>query len=193
MEKKLRFRVTMAVLLVGILMALFAGQLFRLWQDAEQSGVSDMATSLTYYSTVSAARGSILDRNGNVLVSNRASFNIELSDYVLYNSENPNESLLEIVQLCRQLGLEFTDHLPITDGKPYEYDMESISSTYQTYFQTFLNTRSWDWDMSAPILMKNLVSIYNIPETWEEEDIRAVVGLRYELSLRSSSPLEQYI
>ncbi len=193
MEKKMTFRLTITILTVGILMALFVGQLFRLWEDAQKSGVVDMATSLTYNSTVSAARGSILDRNGNVLVSNRASFNIELSDYVLFNSEDPNESLLQIVNQCRKLGLDYTDNLPISMEKPYEYTTEQLSSSYQYYYQQFLDYRGWDWDMSAPIMVKDLASWYGIPETWDEADIRAVAGLRYELSLRYCTTLDQYI
>lgn len=193
MEKKLTVRLTITILAVGVLLALFIGQLFRLWQEAQQSGLADMSTSLTYTSTVTAARGSILDRNGNVLVSNRASYNIELSDYVLFNSENANESLLEIINQCRALGLDYTDNLPITTEKPYAYTTESLSSSYQYYYQQFLDYRGWDWDMSAPIMIKELADWYDIPLTWEEEDIRAVAGLRYELSLRYCTTLDQYI
>ena len=41
-------------------------------------------TPWTYQSTVEAARGNILDRNGNVLVSNRASYNLVIINYVLF-------------------------------------------------------------------------------------------------------------
>ena len=61
----------------------------------------------TSQSVIAPTRGKILDRNGSVLVTNRASYNIEITSYVLFNSETPNESLLQVAELCSQLGVAY--------------------------------------------------------------------------------------
>jgi penicillin-binding protein 2 len=136
---------------------------------------------------VKAARGDILDRNGNVMVSNRASFDLVINHYVLTSSENPNRSLYELVKLCNKLGIEYTDHLPITKTAPFTYTLEEYSSTWRGYFQEYLFRRGdgFDSDITAPLLLEKLRESYYIPAEWTDEEARAVLGLRYELSLRT--------
>jgi len=51
-----------------------------------------------------------------------------------------------------------------------------------------------DSDITAPLLMQTLRKAYSIPETWTDEDARRVIGLRYELALRSDvTNLSNYI
>ncbi len=193
MERSIIRRSAVVIIVLALLMALFAGQLFRLHQAAASSGMTEQVKSLTNTSTVTAPRGSILDRDGNLLVSNRASYNVEISSYVLGYDENPNDSILEIINLCRQLGLEYTDNLPISKTKPYTYIFEEISGNYQSYYQDFLDYREMDWDMAAPNMVKELRKMFKIPDTWAEEDARAVIGVRYEIFLRKAVNIDPYI
>ena len=64
------------------------------------------ADSMTYRTTMEASRGNILDRNGNVLVSNRASYNLVIINFVLTNTGATNENLLKLLDLCDQRGIE---------------------------------------------------------------------------------------
>lgn len=143
-------------------------------QDPTPSG------SVTYHTRVTAARGEILDRNGNVLVGNRASYNLVIVREVLMSADAPNENLRRLVDLCSELGLEYTDHFPVTQEKPYAY-VDSGSSLWDGYFRTFLTERGWDTDVSAPQLIRWLKEIYHLPADWTEEECRRVISLRYEL------------
>ena len=58
--------------LFAFVLVLFAGRLFVL-QIVDTKGDTDNAQVYSTVTTVRAARGDILDRNGNVLVGNRAS------------------------------------------------------------------------------------------------------------------------
>ena len=138
---------------------------------------------MTYHTRVTAARGEILDRNGNVLVGNRASYNLVIVREVLMSADAPNENLRRLVDLCSELGLEYTDHFPVTQEKPYAY-VDSGSSLWDGYFRTFLTERGWDTDVSAPQLIRWLKEIYHLPADWTEEECRRVISLRYELDLR---------
>ncbi|MBR2889710.1 MAG: hypothetical protein IKC09_05480 [Oscillospiraceae bacterium] len=194
MERITRFRAIVMFLIVCALMIFLAGRLYYL-QIVETGGVVDNTTTFTTATRVKAARGSITDRNGNVLVGNRASYDLVLNHYVLTNSENPNQSLYDLVELCRELGIEYTEHLPLTKTAPFQYTLSEYSSSWQRYFQMFLENRDLDSDITAPLLFEELRNRYDIPEEWSDADARAVLGLRYELSLRalSGTGLSNYV
>ena len=62
------------------MMSVFALRLYKLQAAvSEEDLVAADADSITYRTTLEASRGNILDRNGNVLVSNRASYNLSLT------------------------------------------------------------------------------------------------------------------
>ena len=187
MERITRFRATILLLLLAALILFLAGRLYYL-QIIETGGQVDNTTTFTTVTRVKAARGSISDRDGNVLVGNRASYDLVINHYVLTNSENPNAALYSLVKLCEELGIEYTEHFPVTRTAPFRYTLDEANSAWKGYFQTFLESRgSLDSDITAPLLIRELRSSYLIPEEWTDEEARAVLGLRYELSLRALS------
>ena len=191
MERMTNFRVGVFLAMVALMVGFFAFRAYNV--QVVNATVSDNSISTDTYTTpVSAARGQILDRNGNILVSNRASYNLIINGYVLYNSENPNESLRQLIALCRSLGLEYAEHLPISLRKPYEYTLEDYPEAWQIYFKQYLSARDWDSDISAQQVVKLMKSSYHIPNNWTEEDCRRVIGLRYELELVNVANLPTY-
>ena len=93
--------------------------LFQLTKSNENAYGSSNTTTYTQY--VSAARGEILDRHGNAPVSNRATYNVTLQSFVLFNSEDPNGYLLQLAQTCIKNGIAYEENLPISDTTPYVY------------------------------------------------------------------------
>ena len=184
MERVSRSRCIAILLLFAVVLSLFGFRMYGL-QVRDVDPDSNRDATYTTWSRVTAARGEILDRNGNVLVTNRASYNLVFNNYVIYNSDNPNESLRKLANLLQERGIAYLEHLPVTLDKPYEYTLSELSSTWQGYFKDFLNYREWDSDISAAQLMKQLRSAYRIPNDWADREVRLVVGLRYELELRS--------
>ncbi len=186
MQRIIRVRIIAFGLLLAALMGLFSLRLYKLQASkSDTTFVAEEADSLTYMTTVEAARGNILDRNGNVLVSNRASYNLDIINFVLFNSPTPNESLLQVLELCDEMGVEYSTHFPVSETRPYEYHTEELSTSWQKYFRTFLANREYDLDVSAPTLMKNLKAAYHIPDDWTQEQAYKVISVRYELELRS--------
>lgn len=192
-QHRFTFRVGVLLALVAVMSVVFLVQLYSLQVVEAGDEEGTPADSFTYYTRVIAARGEILDCNGNVLVGNRASFNLVLVGDVILNSDNANEYLLRLVQLLRDLGLSFTDHFPVTQEKPYEYTLDEYSSVWRGYFNDFLQARDWDSDISAPQLIKRMRDRYDIPVDWSEEDARAVISIRYELALRYCTVLPTYV
>lgn len=191
MAYKTRIRLICLSVIFAVLIGLYGYRLFDL-QILNARPTDFSANTYTYYTRVTAGRGEILDRNGNVLVGNRASYNLILNNYALFNSSDPNESLRQLVNLCRKLGVKYTDHLPVTQNKPYEYTTEEYSSTWNSYFRQFLSQYGWDSDMSAAQVIKLMRNRFRIPDDWAEEEVRGVLGLRYELDLRYYASLDYY-
>ena len=191
MERISRFRAVILMIIFGLVLTLFAGQLFKL-QIIETDGNTDNTATYTTITTVRAARGDILDRNGNVLVGNRASYDLVFNHYVIKSSDNPNQSLYRLVEKCRDLGIDYLDHFPITKNRPFEYTLDDYSTAWQGYFQNFMKARKLDSDITAPLLLEKLRSYYSIPDDWDEELSRAVIGMRYEFDLRGVTTLPTY-
>lgn len=191
MRYSFKLRLGLFLTMFGLLMGAYTYRLIQLQVVNPRSSSSTTGT-YTYDTRVTAARGEILDRNGNVLVTNRASYDLIITGYALFNSETPNESLRQLVGLCRELGITYTDHLPITRSKPYEYETASYSDTWNYYFRSFLRQNEWDADVSAAQLVKLMRNRFHIPNDWTDADVRDVLGLRYELDLRNYTSLPTY-
>ncbi len=175
----------------GILLFLFFGVLcFYGWKmfDMQVLAANPAAASADTYTVmtrVRAARGEILDRNGNVLVTNRACYNLVFNNYVFDNSADKNESLLRLIQTCDEIGVVYDDHFPVSAQGPFTYEFEDLNAVWKDYFKIYLANRSLDSDISARLLMQELRRSYKIPEQWDDATARRVIGLRFELALRS--------
>lgn len=193
-ERRGRFRTILLAVFITALLAVYTARLFKLQEPAASSESRGVHTAITR-TTVQAARGNILDRNGNILVTNRASYNLQISSYVLFSSSDPNGTLLQAAEQCKKLGIEYADHLPISWERPYTYTLDDLDENSQYYFRLFLAANEWDPDMAPQNLMRELKRSFKIPDEWTEEQARMVIGLRYELALRSvnGTGLEEYI
>ena len=192
MDRISRRRALTLLAIFMVIICLYAGRLYTL-QIIETDGNTDNTTTYTTITRVKAARGDILDRNGNILVGNRASYDLVFNHYVITSSNNTNESLIKLIQMCRDLGVETEDHLPITLNRPYAYRLSEFTTAWHNYFQKYLLERGIDSDITAPLLMERLRTRYKIPDEWSDEDARAVIGLRYEFDLRGVVNLSNYI
>ena len=185
MQRISRFRMIVFIVIILAMIGVFSLRLYKTQAAVtEESLVAADADSMTYQSTVEAARGNILDRNGNVLVSNRASYNLVIVNFVFFNAPDPNGNLLKVLDLCDELGIQYESHFPVTPDRPYEYTDDN-NSAWQENFRKFLADRGYDLDISAPTLMKRLRSEYKIPDDWKQADVYRIIAVRYELELRS--------
>ena len=184
MERITRMRALFVVALFFVVTLLYGFKLYDI-QVLDNANVSNRST-FTTRTRVKAARGAILDRNGNLLVGNRASFDLVVNHYVLLNARGTNNHLLRLTKRCQELGISYKESFPVTKERPFTYTLSSQSSTKQGYFQTYLKYMGGlDSDITAPVLIQRLRSIYGFPSSWTDEEARAVIGLRYEMALRN--------
>ena len=194
MERITRRRALILLLIIGLILTFYAFRLFRL-QIIDTDGNTNNTTVYTVQTRVKAARGDILDRNGNKLVGNRASYDLVFNHYVIKSADNTNDHLYKLIKRCDELGIEYSDHFPITTSRPFEYTLDNYTAAWRGYFQEFLGP-DWcdlDSDITAPLLVQKLREIYKIPNEWSDEEARAVIGLRYEFDLRGVTNLSSYV
>ncbi len=192
MDRTYRFRNGIVVFLIFLVAAIYVIRLFSVQMTSSEETTYSSSNTTSYVQYVSAARGEILDRHGNVLVSNRATYNVTLQSFVLFNSDDPNGYLLQLAQACIKNGIEYEESLPLSTTTPYVYTTDELSSTEQYNYRRFLLKRGWDADMTAENLAKQLKTAYHISDEYTETEARIIMGLRYELDLPTYANTETY-
>lgn len=192
MERMTRFRSSVLLGIFGFVLFLFATKLFSL-QIIETKGNTDNATTYSTITTVRAARGDILDRNGNILVGNRASYDLVFNHYVIKSADNRNQYLYNLLKKCEELGVTHNDHFPITATQPFQYTLDEYNTSWQRNYQRFMVDWGLDPDITAPLLVERMRERYDLPEEWTDEEARGVIGLRYEFDLRGVTNLPNYV
>ena len=141
-------------LIIGIFLALllvcFALVLYNLQivKGDEYRAASTVKIANTV--TVEAARGELLDRYGRSLVGNRATYEITLNSSLMGAEAQRNANLLELITICRENDLEWTDTLPISKDAPFTYTDEnalvytnSEGKVKFSYLGALLDTCPW--------------------------------------------------
>ena len=156
-----------------------AGNLFHLQvvRGAEYQELADRRLSRTV--SVRASRGEILDRYGRPLVTNRMAFSLSI-DYLFWDQETQNDTILRLAALCQQNGAAYEDTLPISDAAPFSYSSEDSSEREQlsTYLEDELEQPA---DLTAEEAMAALIEEYEIDETLTPAEQRIIAGVRYQM------------
>ena len=139
--------------------------------------------------TVKASRGVITDRNGKVLVSNRAVYTLNF-DSSLVSSDELNDALLRVIDLMNAQGVEIKDTLPLARTSPYAYDTANGSAkTLVKYLVSlkWINEKNVGDDglpttLTGSALYLKLRSEYGIDKALPTGTVRTLIGLRYSLA-----------
>ena len=124
--KQFHRRLLGVVLVLAILMTFLCSNLYGIqYVDGEDYANQSVARAYETQS-VPASRGLILDRNGQVLVSNQISYQVTLSLSLMGETEEERcANLLSLIQVCREEGVTWADTLPITTTPPFSYTTEA--------------------------------------------------------------------
>ena len=117
---KLRYNVL--IVLVYVMGAILLGRLFFLQIIKGKEYRETSNTRLTRESTIEAARGSILDRNGKTLATTKTGYSIELYKTKIDN-QTLNDTILKMVKVLEQNDDTYVNNFPITSD--YKYTMTS--------------------------------------------------------------------
>ena len=187
-SKKLRLRLLTLCGMFMLCLALYCVAMFdaQIVRGAEYRAMS--VRTNTVPEAVEASRGILTDRNGKVLVSNRAVYTLTF-DPSLVESEALNDELLRLMGLLREQQIRWYDELPMTQEAPYDYDYEVPRAGMLV---KYLASKKWIEDGMTADEMRSGVSpekIYallcaefDIPENLDAARRRELVGFRYSLA-----------
>ena len=185
-------RISALIIFLAIIMTVYATALYELQIIKGKDYYYESLNSIVTSTNVEASRGGILDRYGNVLVSNRTSYNVTINHSILTNTENPNKILLHLTKVCGGHDVTYTDTLPISVSKPYTYT-ENMTDTQKSNLEEYIEYFEFEKSPTADELMIFFKEHYGILDTYTENEARIISGLRYELELRLISSVAEYI
>ena len=170
---------SMLVYIVGIilLIQLFNLQIVHGKEYREQSN-----TRLTRESVLKAARGKILDRTGNPIVSNTMGFRLDLYKTKVDN-QTLNDSILNIVKVLEKNGDSYYDNLPIKIN-PFEFNNND-----EEYLKNWKKSNKIATDATPEECFYALKEKYEINYD-DIEEVRKVMTVRYEISQKGYSSVK---
>ena len=186
---KPRLAVMIAILVILVIVYIvFLYQLQIIEGEAYYNRSNEITTDKK---SVTAARGNILDRYGRVLATNKECYNLEIDTTKLFDSEDPNATILELVELVSRYGDTYTDDLPITAAPPFEYtDMTDLQ---KTMLNAYFDDKKLPRDTSAVELLSYMRGRYNIDNSYSSEEMRIIAGVRYGINVRYAINTDDYI
>lgn len=204
-EKRFPSRIRVLLALFLLFLALFTGVLYQLQilHGAEYAAKATKKIART--ETVEAARGNLLDRYGRVLVSNQLSYQVRLDPSLMGKDEEKNQTLLTLLELCREHGVTWTDTMPVERQAPYAYALIPAGGTARTRFSKLCAAMKWSdpaaeevlstveagtgallegCEPSAQALLDQMRASFQVDKALPDDLARDLLGVRYELALR---------
>ena len=120
-KRSINFRYNIITIISYVIGVILIIQLFNLQIVHGSSYREQSNTRLTRESVLEAARGEILDRSGNVLVTSNQKFNLELYKSKI-DTETLNETILKIINVLEKYEVKYIDNFPI-NIEPFEFSI----------------------------------------------------------------------
>ena len=188
-ERLIALAAVFAVLLTVYIVALYKLQIIEGEKYYEESRNNMVTTS-----TVTAARGNILDRNGRTLVTNKSSYDLTINTDELFPSDNSVDSnavILKLVNMIRDYGDDYIDDLPITKSPPFEF--ENVSDQDQARLDAYMKQNKVKENASAVEILSSMRERYDIDSNYTAEEARIIAGVRYSINVRYLINTSDYI
>ena len=189
-------RLVFCVLMLLTLLTIFIFRLYNLQIIEGAAYYEQSQNNIVSQKNVIAPRGNILDRYGRLLVSNRACNNLIINHVDLFQQEDPNAIILELVDTVVSGGDSYNDTLPITKTPPFEYvgNMSELQrTTLNAYVKSCHNEYGLKENPSAVELMAFFRTRYEIDNNYSAEEMRIIAGIRYEINSRYIVNTSDYI
>lgn len=189
MNNESKFRLRLLVLILIVVMCVIFWRLFDMQVINSEEYVEQSKKRISATMTQKAPRGEIMDRNGEILVSNREGYSVVLQKTMCSNDEL-NEKMLKIVKVFEKYSNPYRDLLPIS-YYPYEYtfaDENADGSTEDEKEKWFSGKNRIKSSMSAEEVMNYYCDkFYAVSDKYSEEEKRKIVGIRYDASISGFS------
>ena len=209
-SRQLRLRTGVLLAIFAAVLLVFCGVLYTLQVVNGSSYLANANATAAQRESVDTHRGEILDRNGQVLVTNAVTYRITL-DTTLMGSDR-NRIIRELVALARESGISWPDSLPITATEPWEYTKTENLFAYRstdgegktvitgnTNLGALAKRYRWVSDpgtarIAAEDLLIEMCKTFGLIDKKADdpmisEEYRALAGVLYEVYLRTNGIL----
>lgn len=181
-------RILASLVIVVSVLVLFLGSLFTIQIVHHDEYLKKSLTTNVYEVPIVAARGEIVDRNGNPLVVNRQG-NAVIIDYAYFppseNNDERNKVIIELIRLFEKNNIEWINELPLiidaNGNVQYAPDSDKEIAKLKSKEQLHLATYATAQNCFDALIEKYGVKGYNKQETLK------ICAVRYEMSLKSFS------
>ena len=182
-----RYRFLVLKIMAFVMLAMITVRLFSLQIINGEVYYKTASSRLSAAVVNKAPRGDILDRYGNVLVSNKSGYSVLLHKASSKN-EKINSVVGELVKILISTENGISDTLPISVVEPYEF-VFSDDTEKENWFMSCKYTGEYiNSDMTAQEVLDILCSIYEI-QGYDGEQRRYVAGIRYMADVKEFSSL----
>ena len=137
---------------------------------------------------VSAARGQILDRNGQVLAGNRTVYNV-VYNALYMDYDQRNVTIMQVIDLLEERGEEWRDRLPIVIDDSGAYQFEEDQESAVAALKEFLGLAEY---ATAQNCMDELADTYDC-RGYSSRDMRNILSVRYSMTQDGYSRTNPYV
>lgn len=182
------------VIIIAVTVTMLLLCVLRLFSLQIVNGESYRKTSedKLYLSTkISAPRGNILDRYGNILVTNRTGYSLKVTKKDLKNKEIYSY----VYKLLKFINSDITisDSLPITASKPYDFKFSGDDKTVGKNKRQWLKNNGFKENLTAEQVLDELAKKYKVENDYNEKYERAMLGIIYDMEQRGFSVYNPYL
>lgn len=125
---------------LAVILLVYLGVLYDTQVNQYDDYVAKSIRSIAKEEKVEASRGIITDRNGRTMVSNRSTYALTFDASLLKETDDENEAILRLVQLCQDNGVDWNDNLPITRSAPFSFTIDQQTDIQKKRFLTYLKS-----------------------------------------------------
>ncbi len=180
-KKNVRYNIlTVIVYIIGIILLI---QLFNLQIVHGEEYLQESSTRLTRETTIVAARGDILDRNGNVLAGTVNQYNVEIYKSKI-DTQTLNNTLLNVAQVLESNGDKYRDDFPIKVN-PIEFTISDEK------LKNWLNENDLEEGISAEEAFQKYKEKYEISNQ-NIDEVRTIIAIRYGIETEGYSSMSPY-
>ena len=180
-KKNVRYNIlTVIVYIIGIILLI---QLFNLQIVHGEEYLEKSSSRLTRETTIVAARGDILDRNGNVLAGTVNQYSVGIYKSKI-DVQTLNNTILKIANILEENGDTYKDEFPVKIN-PVEFTISDEK------LKMWLKNNDLDENISAQEVIQEFKEKYEINSD-NIEELRKIIAIRYGIDTEGYTSMRAY-
>lgn len=180
-KRNVRYNIlTVIVYIIGIILLV---QLFNLQIVHGEEYLQKSSSRLTRENKIIAARGDILDRNGNILAGTFNQYSVEIYKSKI-DTQTLNNTLLKVVNVLEANGDKYKDEFPVKIN-PTEFTIGDEA------LKTWLKNNELEENSSPEDVLQKYKEKYQINNN-NIEEVRKIIAIRYGIQTEGYSSMSSY-